>query len=73
MTVIEGERLAGLLVDAYLDGAELVVELTGQPVIYTGLYSWRHTEEWAFADQETGHRHQASEITIKGRKRSELL
>jgi hypothetical protein len=73
MTVIEGEKIAAALVDAYLDGLELVVELTGEPVIYVGLYSRRHAEQWPFAELGTGHLHQSSEITIKGRKRGDLL
>ena len=67
MTLLEGTKVVRALVEAYFDGAELVVELTGKPVI---LYT--DDGEW-YADPETEHLHAAAEITIKGRKRGDLL
>lgn len=73
MTVIEAEKVTDAILDAYLNGEELIIELTGQSVIYVGLYSHRHIDRWAFLDETTGHLHEAAEITVKGKKRSELL
>jgi hypothetical protein len=73
MTIIEAEGITRILADAYLHGQELVVELTGRPVILIGLYSDVTTARYPFCDPDTDHLHRASEITIKGMKRSELL
>lgn len=73
MTCTEGDKVARMLVDLYLDGHELVVELTGRPVLFIGLYSQISSTRFPFADPDTDNLHAACEITVKGFTRNQIL
>lgn len=74
MTIAEGDRVAQLLVDLYLDGHELIVELTGRPVLFIGIYSQVASTRFPFVDADDDeHLHAASEVTVKGYTRNQIL
>lgn len=70
MTFTENEIITERMIGLYEEGAELVVELTDAPVVYTG---WSTADEYPFTDPATGHTHRACEVTVRGMKRGELL